>query len=550
MLNLSDKDLDRFSKEAAEEYDPGDVLGPRSWEKLEVRINQEFGRPGWNPLQHFRRFAFYYAPALLALVGVTYYMVRPGASSGSSPGLTAKAPTEKTPVHTQNPFATDESTSTPATSSSATASTADRGQDAVHQPDGASANHPGSVTPNAGGDANTGAAAGAAASGTTNAGAAAARSAGVGNTHSRTAATGAAATATTNAGAATNGTTLVNGRRASDRRPAMNGRTASHVAGAGNAITGTSGRQRSRTRNGKNGRQNGDKASSLPGDDRNNTASASGGQSTNAGGANAASSTGATSPARELTLSAVASPQNLKKKANINDSALRAFTLKSTAPALIKPRALHINRNWQFGLVVAPDFTSVNSLAGDKPGSSMGLTVDYQFAPRWYISTGILATRRNYSARPQDYHAPSSIFQQNYVDPNKVDYVKGSFYMMEIPLNVRYDFTVAGNTLFFVSGGLSSYLFTNEHTNVYWSPFPYRQFCQPFQPPAASNYLFSTVNLSIGVEAGISNSLSILVAPYMKLPTRGIGAGQVQMNSVGIDFSLKWSPVTSRRRSY
>src|SRR5579859_4762425 len=117
MLNLSDKELDRFSKEAAQEYEPGDVLGPRSWDKLEVRINQEFGHAGWNPLHHIRRFSFYYTPALVVLLGVAYYFVRTRPSSGSSPGGKAKMTTEKTTVPIQNPNTTDKATSTPATSS-------------------------------------------------------------------------------------------------------------------------------------------------------------------------------------------------------------------------------------------------------------------------------------------------------------------------------------------------------------------------------------------------------------------------------------------------
>ena len=133
MLNLSDKELDRFSQEAAQEYEPGDVLGPRSWERLEVRVTQEFGRPGWNPIRHIRRFPFYYAPALLLLLGVGYYLVRPGVSSGSSPGTaaaktapaSAAAPAQTTTsVPTQKTENTDKATSTLPSSSSSTASSA------------------------------------------------------------------------------------------------------------------------------------------------------------------------------------------------------------------------------------------------------------------------------------------------------------------------------------------------------------------------------------------------------------------------------------------
>jgi hypothetical protein len=52
----------------------------------------------------------------------------------------------------------------------------------------------------------------------------------------------------------------------------------------------------------------------------------------------------------------------------------------------------------------------------------------------------------------------------------------------------------------------------------------------------------------MGAEAGISNSFSLLIAPYVKIPTRNIGFGQVSLSSVGIDFALRFAPVISRKR--
>ena len=267
---------------------------------------------------------------------------------------------------------------------------------------------------------------------------------------------------------------------------------------------------------------------------------------TRGGGTGVAGTTNTPAPNRELSLSAVQRPHSLGKRNLINDSALRAFNAKSLAPNLVKKKGIYrINRNWQFGLMIAPDFTSVNSLAGDKAGSSIGLTVDYQFAPHWYLSTGFLASRKNYAARDQDYHAPPAFYQGIY---GNVNFIKGSFYMMEIPLNLRYDFSVAGSTLFFISGGVSSYLMTSENANLYWQHFNVEVCSSMVHLPIQSTNLLSCINLSAGVETGLSNSLSLVIAPYMKLPTQRLGLGQVQMNSVGINFALKWSPVTSRKR--
>jgi len=506
MLNLSDKELDRFSQEAAQEYEPGDVLGPRSWERLEVRMTQEFGRPGWNPIRHIRRFPFYYAPALLLLLGVGYYLVRPGVSSGSSPGATAaaartapaKATTSETTtsVQAQKSANTDKANSTSATSSSSSAPQGGRTGAGATAPAPSAA--PGGASVNPGASAAPG---------------------------------GASVTPGASAvpGGANAATAIPGGRSLVDR--AAPDRSASH----GKGIRGGKGKGGGRRVGG----------------------SESDGQSSVDAASIGATATSVNSPAapvstraeRELSLAYVQRPRSLAKRPVIGDSALRAFNAKSGAPTLIKRKGIYeINRKWQFGLTIAPDFASVNSLAGDKAGSSIGLTVDYMFAPHWYLNTGLLATRRNYAARNQDYHAPPGFYQQYNIYSSSVTIVKGSFYMLEIPLNLRYDFSVAGNTLFFISAGSSSYLMTTENANMYWRHLS-RDVCSSLDHlPTHGTNLFSTVNLSAGVETGLSNSFSLLVAPYMKLPTRKLGLGQVEMNSVGIDFTLKWAPITGRRR--
>src|SRR5579863_6103908 len=76
MFNLSDKDLDRLSQEAAQQHEPGDIIGPRLWEKLEARLDRDLGNVNPNPARGIRRLPFYFAPALLVILGVSYYLVR------------------------------------------------------------------------------------------------------------------------------------------------------------------------------------------------------------------------------------------------------------------------------------------------------------------------------------------------------------------------------------------------------------------------------------------------------------------------------------------
>jgi hypothetical protein len=261
---------------------------------------------------------------------------------------------------------------------------------------------------------------------------------------------------------------------------------------------------------------------------------------------------GSIAPPREPAFSTIQDAHSLARQRGVDDSALRAASVSGVAGSIRldkKNPFLRISRPLQFGLSLSPDFASVHSLAGDRPGSSIGLTLDYQFSDRWYISTGLLLTRKNYASSPQDYHVPNNYYMRNNI--HDVSLIKGSFYMLEIPLNLRYDFLLTGNTVFFLSGGASSYLMTSEHSQYYYNLFG-RQTCQDFkgEETRRRNYLFSSINLSMGVETGLSNSLSLLIAPYVKVPTAGMGFGQVQITSVGLNFALKYAPVLSRKRQH
>jgi hypothetical protein len=496
MLNLSDKELDRLTKEAAQEYEPGEMLGPKSWERLEVRLDNSPGGLNPNPLRHIRRFPFYYAPALLVLMGVSYYLVKQGTKGSGSPptfGMAkapAAAPVDKNVSSTTNSVYPDKSTPVP--TSASTSSSVDPSAPEAPGSKGSAARLATDANSHAVGasdDRGSGASAGSVAG-------------------KRAAGTGAASPGGSSAGG--------------------NSSDAGALA-AGRSAVGASGHRR---------RRGGFNAS----DDR----SAALGQDAVNGRRGAAAVNGAVggNTARELNRSIIGGLALTKNRAFIPDSNLRKFTLKSL-PQGMRPRAMYVNRNLQLGLILAPDFTSVNSLAGNKAGSTVGLTLDYQFANHWYIGSGLLLDRKNYAARAQDYHAPRDFYQNN-IFAGHLDYVKGTFEMLEIPLNLRYDFSVSGSTLFFASAGVSSYVMTTENSGMYGNSWG-RSY-QPWDVPGKHSYLFAASTLSLGVETGLSNSLSLLIAPYMKIPTRGVGYGQVQMSSVGINFALKLSPVISRKR--
>ena len=584
MLNLSDKELDRLSREAAQEYDPGELAGSRGWERLEVHLDRDLGKVGPNPMRGFRRWPFFYAPAILVLLGVSYYFVRQTRTrkaepSGSPPIIVLQTPAVK-PANdndrsndlssTKNAEHSDNSTSTPDKKPVTVPYPAGSGQPApaaghgtVASPDLAA---PHGAIPERSSGKNSGTAIGTT---TANNGSVTAGNHRIAkdNNSGRNLNSG---RNVTNGRNATNGQDLTNGRNIGNENRnsglTPSGTAHPHPSAQGVATTGSVGAGNHSKKQGAGMKNDVGTTGGLVTKSGLGTKSGAGmkGGLVTKGGAGknglnltqdeasqAAVQGGITAASvavnrHELVFSPVRHGRLMKQSPAVPDSGLRAFT--ANAGPIQPPKkkgVLHINRSLQLGLSMAPDFSSVNSLAGDRPGSSIGLTVDYQFANHWYLSTGLLVSRKNYAARSEDYHVPYDYYRNNNL--KNIDFVKGTFNMLEIPLNLRYDFSVTGNTVFFASGGLSSYLFTSENCNYYYNFFG-RETSRGFNYSNHNNYLFSSVNLSLGVEAGISNSLSLLVAPYMKIPTRNVGFGQVQMNSVGINFALKFTPVLSRKR--
>jgi hypothetical protein len=570
MLNLSDNELDRLSREAASQHDPGDLFGSQAWERLEVRLDKELGKAGppdgSRGFRGFRRLPFQYAPMILLIVGVSYYFVkqatkgRKAENSGSPPLTVVKTPQQQ-PGSTasdsslKNPVYSDKSTSTPyhqdqsqnidpvttAGAPTGAASTAASGRQQPAAIDKA--------------DATTGASAGT-------------------SSNPKLSSPGSKTTSPDGKSISSNTKTSLSGSNktsAGSKTPdakaisdinTLAGNTSSNKTGAGAFTQNYYNTHNNNTRNrGRHNPANQDLTNKSPGSfDGPSRGSSTG--STNGQNSTAADLTAGSN--RHSSLAEPAGPERTfiqrvhsqrSGHPTISDSALRKLALTAqtpTNPGKKNGPSLRVNRSLSIGFQLAPDFSSVNALAGDKPGSSFGLTIDYQFANRLHLNTGLLFTKKNYTARAADYHVPDVPGPWGYYGSigiyKPVDFVKGSMTMLEIPLNLRYDFSITGNTVFFASGGFSTYLLGSERAKYYFEAF--RQEVYKVCQYDNKSSILSTANLSLGVETGISNELSILVAPYMKLPVGDLGFGKIRMNSVGINVGIRYSPVISRKRQH
>jgi hypothetical protein len=220
--------------------------------------------------------------------------------------------------------------------------------------------------------------------------------------------------------------------------------------------------------------------------------------------------------------------------------------------AITKAKATSNSRNpsvaasrWEFGAVYAPDISTVKFTHTQKPGTNVGLMVGYNISRRFTVQAGAIYTIKNYKSRGSDYHPPKGYWTE-YV---KLESVTADCDMWDIPINLRYNLVPKHRSNLFVSTGLSSYFMGSED-------YDYRYYYANNPNPMSryrtydtnSKHWASILNFSIGYERQISKSFSIQAEPFFKQPLKGVGFGNVKLNSTGIYFSVKYKPVSKSRK--
>lgn len=238
----------------------------------------------------------------------------------------------------------------------------------------------------------------------------------------------------------------------------------------------------------------------------------------------------------------------------VSDSGLRNFNSR-TPVATIKgisnaSRTAFVDRSLEIGFSFAPEFSKVKYIyTNNRLGNSFGITLGYQLFSKLSLNTGVLLSQKYYQASSQQYHGPPDAAGSSL----KIEFVDASASVIDIPLNIRYNYFSDANSTFFVNGGFSSYLMKSQNFTYYckyeYAGFNYQRWIRP-EPakPPEGDYLFSMINLSTGFQTSISHSFSFQFEPYMKIPVRETGFGKVDLSSYGINISLKYAPILKRGR--
>jgi hypothetical protein len=191
--------------------------------------------------------------------------------------------------------------------------------------------------------------------------------------------------------------------------------------------------------------------------------------------------------------------------------------------------------------LVAPDLSSVGLKDFQRPGTNIGALLEYQFAPRWRVQTGLLRSIKVYESPAARYEWGGTTW------PVQPESVYGRCNMLDIPLNLRYDFALQARpdgrqNRWFASAGITTYVMLREdYSYKYANPDdPRINYKAREWSTNTGGYGFSHLNVSAGYERAFGKRLSWQVEPFLKIPLKGVGYYKLNLISTGAFFSLRY----------
>ncbi len=201
----------------------------------------------------------------------------------------------------------------------------------------------------------------------------------------------------------------------------------------------------------------------------------------------------------------------------------------------LKP-ILRTGPRFTLAIMAAPDLNAVNSFNRNQVGTNFGVQLGIHLSKKLSISTGASYAVKPYQATGSQYN---SIAWQGRPSNDLPDYVTANCKVLDIPLNLNYQFYAKGRNKFAIGSGLSSYIMLRE--NYHFSFADGSKPSYDVQVDGRNQHWLGVLNLNATYERRINSKFSTIIQPYMKLPVTGIGVGRVDLRSTGVAVGVSWN---------
>lgn len=207
--------------------------------------------------------------------------------------------------------------------------------------------------------------------------------------------------------------------------------------------------------------------------------------------------------------------------------------IKKDSPVALKTKKQPLT--FAVSIVAAPDLNGIDALKQTKVGTNIGALLNVGISKKLTLQTGLI-----YSDKP--YQSNSASYTATYTSPYAAKYNPISVYveckMFDVPLNLDYQVFENRANKISLGTGVSSYIMLHENYEYNFDPASYYS-TKYYEVPNSKAYMFSILNLSATYERKINNRFGLTAQPYLKVPLRSVGYGDVKLQSAGMAIGLK-----------
>jgi hypothetical protein len=190
---------------------------------------------------------------------------------------------------------------------------------------------------------------------------------------------------------------------------------------------------------------------------------------------------------------------------------------------------------FSLSLAASPDVSSAGLISDmNNPGYKIGIMGEYRLSENVSVTSGLIASNVRYVVAGTDYSPPE--YWNSGIVP---DETRAVCFILDVPLNVKYNVFNFESSRLFATAGLSSYIMLNEDYRFRYDQAAYGAE-RSVNVRNGSTHWLSNAGFSIGYELDVHPDWSLRAEPFIKVPLRGVGWGDVNLYSAGSFISINY----------
>lgn len=187
------------------------------------------------------------------------------------------------------------------------------------------------------------------------------------------------------------------------------------------------------------------------------------------------------------------------------------------------------------GLQAGLQLNEVKGQGFNKPGFSAGFTGGISLSKRFSVETGIAWSQRYFFTDGKYF----DMGKAGAAMPSNMTLISmnSSSHIFEVPVSLKYNIATLQPAGWFFTAGFNSFILTKE-SNHYLAVINGQQQNEPGNYNTHKSYFFAAAQFSAGYQYTLQKQIRLRIEPYVQIPLKGMGIGEVQVMTAGIHLGV------------